>query len=166
MVTPFEEAAVQAAVDVEKTRLSALESAGAKFKRIARELCTIAFSDLGDYLAVSDGGEISAIPFSEIAPRKRKALKKIKEHTQIKESADGTSIFKDSRVEFELYDKLDALKYLCKLRGDEPAQKQEHRFPDGVPVVPLTEEKQAELERMKVVLKKKSISEGIPEGDR
>jgi hypothetical protein len=115
------ESALQAAEDVAKTRLHALEVAGARFNKIAHELCTIAFSDIRDYIKIADGGEIQAIPLDQMVRRKSRAIKKIKEHTQIKESADGSAIFKDSRVEYELYDKLDALKYLCKLRGDEPA---------------------------------------------
>ena len=143
------ESAIQAAGDVAVTRLSALESAGAHFKKIARELCTIAFSDIRDYIKIAEGGEIQAIPLDQIVRRKSRAIKKIKEHTQIKESNDGTSIFKDSRIEYELYDKLDALKYLCKLRGDEPAQRQEHSGPNGTPLFPVTEEERAVIDAFK-----------------
>ncbi len=119
--TSLADSAIQAAEDIAKTRLAALESAGAHFQKIAKEICIIAFSDIRDYVSVAEGGEIQAIPLNQMVRKKSKAIKKIKEHTQIKESADGQSIFKDSRIEYELYDKMDALKYLCKLRGDEPA---------------------------------------------
>lgn len=131
-ITPEEGKA--AAEKAERTVRELCESAGATFKKIAKELCTVAFSDLRDYITVAEGGEIQAIPLNEIVKRKSRALRKIKEHTQIKESADGSAILKDSRVEYELYDKLDALKYLCRLRGDEPAQRMEVGGKNGGPI--------------------------------
>jgi hypothetical protein len=98
----------------------------APFKKIAEHLSTVAFSSIDDYMSVAEGGEISAIPFDSIKKKKLRAIKKVKENTKITESDDGTRIYKDSRIEYELYDKLDALKYLVKLRRDEPAEKQEH----------------------------------------
>lgn len=112
--------------EIVNCRVAAIEKAGGTFAKIARELAAIAFSDIADYVTVAEGGELSAIPLQTISRRKRKAIRKIKENTKITESSDGTRLFKDSRVEYELYDKLDALKYLCKLRGDE-VQKVEHQ---------------------------------------
>lgn len=106
-------------------RVAAIEKAGGTFAKIARELCSIAFSDEADYVTVAEGGEIQAIPLQNISKRKRAAIQAIEEHTKITESSDGSRIFKDSRIKYRLYDKLDALKYLCKLRGDE-VQKVEH----------------------------------------
>lgn len=125
MATPAVEAAREVGAEIISDRVAAIEKAGGTFPRIARELCSIAFSDIADYVTVAEGGELSAIPLQTISPRKRKAIRKIKENTKITESSDGTRLFKDSRVEYELYDKLDALKYLCRLRGDE-VEKVEH----------------------------------------
>jgi hypothetical protein len=100
-------------------RTLAIEKAGGTFVKIARELCSIAFSDIADYVTVAEGGELYAIPLQSIKAKKRRAIKKIKENTKITESKDGEKIWKDSHVEYELYDKMDALKYLCKLRGEE-----------------------------------------------
>ena len=105
-------------------RVLAIEKAGGTITRIARELCGIAFSDMADYMTVADGGEMAAVPLHGISKKKRSAIRKIRENTRITESSDGARIFKDSKVEYELYDKMEALKYLCKLRGDEIDKKQ------------------------------------------
>lgn len=139
----------QASQDVARARILTLEKSGATFKRIADELSAIAFSRIDDYMTVAPGGEITAIPFDEIkgkrgGKRKMAALKKVKEHSRITESADGEKIWKDSRIEFELYDKLEALQYLCRLRGDEPAKELKHSGSIDLGR-PLTDEERAAL---------------------
>lgn len=135
-------------------RVAAIEKAGGTFPKIARELCGIAFSDISDYLTVAEGGEIQAIPLENISPKKRKALKKIREKTVISESKDGEKIYKDSRVEFELYDKLDALKYLCRLRGDEV---QKVDVMGGLVVYKPTEDEVLELREIAIERARKAI---------
>jgi hypothetical protein len=115
-------------------RLAEMEKAGAKFPRLIKELAAIAFSDIADYVEVSDDGSLTAIPTASIKPAKRKAIKKIKEHTRITESAGGEKIWKDSRIEYELYDKLSAITTLLKLRNDFPAEKIEHTGREGGPI--------------------------------
>ena len=110
--------------DIINCRVAAIEKAGGTLPKIARELTAIAFSDIANYVTVAEGGELQPVELQTIPVKKRKAIKKIKENTRITESKDG-AVFKDSRVEYELYDKLDALKYLCRLRGDE-VQKIDH----------------------------------------
>ena len=124
--TKYAKAAKEAAEDVATARLSALEAAGATFKKIAAEFCSTAFSRIDDFVTVAEGGEIQAIPFNHIKRKKLAAIKKVREKSVITESKDGAQVYKTSQVEYELYDKMDALKYLCKLRGDEPAEKMEH----------------------------------------
>lgn len=133
-VTPYQEAAIQAGADVQAIRLKALEKAGITFVKLINEFKSIAFSNIKDYVTVAEGGELQAIALDTIPTRKLKAVKKIKEKTNIAESKDGETIFKRSTVEYELYDKMDALKYLCKLRGDEPAAKTELTGPNGQPI--------------------------------
>ena len=115
-------------------RIIELEKAGAKFPRLIKELAAIAFSDIADYVDVSDDGSLTAISTASIKPAKRKAIKKIKEHTRITESADGEKIWKDSRIEYELHDKLSAITTLLKLRNDFPAEKIEHTGREGGPI--------------------------------
>lgn len=125
--------AAEAAESVRKEHDAILDNL-APFKKIAQHLSSIAFSSIDDYMSVAEGGEIQAIPFDNIKKKKLTAIRKVKEQTKITESDDGTRLYKDSRIEYELYDKLDALKYLVKLRGDEPAEKLEHTGAQGGPI--------------------------------
>ena len=115
-------------------RRAEIEKAGAKLPRLIKELISIAFSDIADYVTISDDGSLTCRPTASIKPAKRKAIKKIKEHTRITESADGEKIWKDSRIEYELYDKLSAITTLLKLRDDFPADRQEITGLDGGPI--------------------------------
>lgn len=108
---------------VDAMRLEAIEDAGGTFQALARELVAIATSRIDDYVEIAEGGELQAIALDNIDPNKIPAIKKVREKTNIVEKGDA--IFKRSQVEYELYDKLDAIKYLCKLRNDEPATKHE-----------------------------------------
>ena len=110
---------------ITEKRIAALEKAGAKLPRLIKELISIAFSDIADYVTVSEDGSLTCNPTDTIKQAKRKAIKKIKEHTRITESADGEKIWKDSRIEYELYDKLSAITTLLKLRDDFPADRME-----------------------------------------
>jgi hypothetical protein len=107
-------------------RLVLLEKAGITFERISHELAAMAFSNIEDYVEVAEGGEVQAIPLSDVGTDKLKAVKKIREKTNIAESKDGETIFKRSELEYELYDKADALKYCVKLLGEEPAEQINH----------------------------------------
>ncbi len=124
-VSLYQEAANLAGADVQAIRLKALDKAGITFKKIINEFKAIGFSNIKDYVTVAEGGELQAISLDVIPDKKLKAVKKIKEKTNIAESKDGETIFKRSTVEYELYDKVEVLKYCCRLRGDEPAEKKE-----------------------------------------
>jgi hypothetical protein len=106
----------------------------APFKKIVEHLAAIGFSSIDDYMSVTEGGEITAIAFDDIKKKKLLAIKKVKEKTTISESKDGEVIYKNSQIEYELYDKPGSLQYLIKLRGDEPAEKHEHTGPEGGPI--------------------------------
>lgn len=110
---------------ITEKRIAALEKAGAKLPRLIKELVSIAFSDIADYVTISEDGSLICNPTDSITRPKRKAIKKIKEHTRITESADGEKIWKDSRIEYELHDKLSAIKLLLTLRDDFPAERVE-----------------------------------------
>ena len=139
MRTPGELAA-QAGEEVYAQRIVDLEAAGARFKRLVQEEVAIALSNIQDFVEVAEGGELSFIPFSEIPKKKLKAIKKIKETTRITESKDGQQLFKESKVELELWDKPGMLANLHKLRGDYPADKHEHDIPANSNLAALLEE--------------------------
>jgi hypothetical protein len=48
-----------------------------------------------------------------------------------------------------------------KLRGDYPSEKHHHTFDAGVPIVPLTEDQQLELEAIKELKKREKMKEGL-----
>jgi hypothetical protein len=123
-----------AAESIVAKRMQDMEKAGARFPRLVRELVSIAFSDIANYVTVDVDGSLVCKPTQKITKPKRAAIKKIKEHTRITESADGEKLYKDSRVEYELHDKLSAINTLLKLRGDFPAEKHEHTGADGGPI--------------------------------
>ncbi len=106
--------------------LDELVSAGATPKKIAIHFSSIAFSDIANYVHIDEGGAIHAIPLKQISKQKRFAIKKVKNHATIKETKEGDQVWKDSRIEYELYDKLEALKYISKVMGLEPAERQNH----------------------------------------
>ena len=123
---PMDQNAGQAAADAARNSwIAVIEKNGGKQNAIARELCAIAFARIDDFVTISEGGEVQAIPLDKIPQKKLAAVKKIKEHTRITESADGEKIWKESHVEYELHDKQAALRHLVELRGDKPADKHE-----------------------------------------
>lgn len=120
----------EAAADTDESRRAALSSAFARWNitldKLIQEYATIAFSDIKNYVQVDEGGSLQAIPLENIKPKKAtKAVKKIKETTRITEKDDGSILFKESKIEYELYDKLNALDKLIELGDFEPAQRQE-----------------------------------------
>ncbi len=60
-------------------------------------------------------------PLQEIG-KKSSAIRKIKETTKITESKDGSQVFKESHVEYELYDAKGAQEFLMEMRGMRPAE--------------------------------------------
>jgi hypothetical protein len=124
-MTDNAKAALEARRQIDEERLKVLKASGVTFKKVVNELAAVAFANIQDFVKVAEGGEIQGIAFDTIPKKKLKAVKKIKEYTRITESADGEKIWKDSRIEYKLYDKVDVLKYLVKLLGEEPADKHE-----------------------------------------
>jgi len=110
-----------AEIAISETRRD-MEKAGFSILKLAKELKIIAFSDIADHCTIDEGGALQMKSLQEIG-KKSKAIKKVKENTKITESKDGERLFKDSRVEYELYDKLDAIKLAASLMGMEAPQK-------------------------------------------
>jgi hypothetical protein len=127
--------ASEAAESVRKDHDAILDKI-APFEKLAKELALIAFSDIQHYMTVAEGGEVQAIPLDSIKGKKTRAIKRIKEKTTIAESKDGETIYKNSQLEYELYDKPAALWRLIELRGDKPAEKQEISYTDHIQYSP------------------------------
>lgn len=111
------------AESISERRLAELEKCGAKLPRLVKELVAIALSDIADYVTISDDGSLQCNPTDAIKKGPRAAIKSIKEHTRITEAANGEKIWKDSKTEYVLHDKLSAINTLLKLRNDFPAEK-------------------------------------------
>jgi hypothetical protein len=105
--------------------IQAMKRQGHSFDKLAKELALIAYSDIADYMTVSEGGAIEAVPLKGLSRNKSRAVKKIKEKTIIKESADGSAIYKDSTLEYELYDKMKAIEFSAVLMGMKEPDKHE-----------------------------------------
>lgn len=112
-----------AEIAISQTRKD-MEAAGFTPLKIAKELKIIAFSDIKNHVVIDDGGAIQAVPLEKMGQKSR-AVKKVKETTKITESRDGAVLMKDSRIEYELYDKLEALKFAAALLGMQVPQKHE-----------------------------------------
>jgi hypothetical protein len=135
-MTKGEKAGRESRDELFNERRSEIEKAGGTLRKLAKELVLIAFSDITDYIEVAQGGEVRAIAFDNIKKHKTRVIKKIREKRRILNTrGDGEDTILESTFELELYDKLDALKYLCKLRGDEPANKHELTGKDGGPIL-------------------------------
>lgn len=138
---PLDPIAGQAAHDdVIAERRRQLKAAGVTIPKLFKELSLIAFSDQQDYLEIAEGGEIRAIPFDRMGKyygiNKSRAIRKIREKRRILSTPEQDTIL-DATLEYELYDKESALRYLCKLAELEPAQKNEHTGKDGAPLIPV-----------------------------
>jgi hypothetical protein len=119
--TPLE-IGTEATDTIQSRTLAGMAEAGHTPLKIAQELAIIAYSDIKNHVTINEGGDMQAIRLEHMGDSSR-AVKKIKEQTKITESTDGTRLFKDSRIEYELYDKLDALKFAAALMGMVPNNK-------------------------------------------
>jgi phage terminase small subunit len=83
-----------------------------------RELAIIGFSDLKDYLDISeDTGAIRAKAFKEMPEGTSRALEAIEENRAIKENSDGGSTTVYDKIKFKMHDKLGALEKIGKSLG-------------------------------------------------
>ena len=101
---------IQAGEEAKCETLTSFRNNGFTDRKIAKELALIAFSDIQDYVTVDEGGSLQVLPLSDLKKHKSRAIKKIKEKATIKESNDGKSTVRYSSLEFELHDKLEAIK--------------------------------------------------------
>jgi len=101
----------------------ALQRAGFSRDKIARELFKIAFSDIQDYVKVDENGKILALPLNTLKKGSSGAIKKVREKSKTL-GADGLIL--ENILEFELYDKLDALKTVAAMLGMEKPKEVKH----------------------------------------
>ena len=129
----------EASQDAFHQRLADFKKCGITFQKIAEELKIIAFSDIVNYLHVDESGSTKAKSLDTLKPKaSSRAIKKIREKRRIMETKGGQGeIILEDTFEFELYDKLDALKFLAGAIGITTTQKHEVTGKDGAPLTPL-----------------------------
>ena len=128
----------EASQDAFHQRLAEFKKCGITFQKIAEELKIIAFSDIINYLHIDESGSIKARSLNTLKPKaSSRAIKKIREKRRIMETKGGQGeIIQEDTFEFELYDKLDALKFLAGAIGMTATQKHEITGKDGAPLSP------------------------------
>jgi predicted metal-dependent peptidase len=94
-----------------------LDKAGLTDEAIFKELALMGLSDIADYLTIDEGGALQAKTFEKMEKGKSRAVKKVREKTTITENKDGSHIFKNSQVEYELHDKIEPLKIAIAIKG-------------------------------------------------
>ena len=89
--------------------------------------------------------------------------RKLKEELEAKETKTfqykGDVIESKERVTWEIRQR--ARQDAHKLRGDYPSEKHHVTFENGVPIVPLNEDQQLELEAIKELKKRERMKEGL-----
>jgi phage terminase small subunit len=94
-------------------------------ERILNELALMAFEDMGEYAEVLDGGVVKVKPFAELPQGATRAVKKLKEKRSLRADTEGegNEVILDVAMEFELHDKISALKEISELQGYYPNKK-------------------------------------------
>ena len=126
MKLPTDEQKKQIHDDIFKKTEKALQRAGFSRDKIARELVKIAFSDIQDYLQIDEQGSVKALSIDAMKSGSTKAIKKIREKRRILNTKDENNIILEDVFEFELYDKLDALKTVAAMLGMEKPKEVKH----------------------------------------
>lgn len=131
-------ASLEAADSLETSRRSAVSDAFKKahvsLDKIVQEEALIGFADMKAFMSIDDEGNIAARPLDRLKPKKiSKVIKKIRISTRTNTSKDGDT-YTDTHVDFELYDKQEALKTLIKLGDYNPSEKHELAGKDGGPI--------------------------------
>lgn len=84
---------------------------------VVRLLWKMAELDLADYIEVAEGGEVQAIAFDRLPEGATKLISKIKEKRTITENKDGSKIYEQNNLEYELPEKTKCLELLGRHYG-------------------------------------------------
>jgi phage terminase small subunit len=119
----FNKTEIRAQIDARLA--STLDRYAVTSERIMRELALIAFGNIGDFIAVQDGGS-AIVDFGTATPEQMASLKSI-------ETIDGAAAGV-RKVKIRMSDKRQALMDLAKIARMLPADRQEHSGPGGGPI--------------------------------
>jgi len=121
---PTREQEEQIVADVFADTRKAFEKAGFTAEKIAEELALIGFADMADFVQVDEQGSVKPLSFDELKKNKSRIIKKIKEKRRIL-NGDGEDTILEDTFEFELHDKLSALKEAILIMGFKAPEKVE-----------------------------------------
>ena len=121
---PTREQEEQIVADVFADTRKAFEKAGFTAEKIAEELALIGFADMADFVQVDEQGSVKPLSFDELKKNKSRIIKKIREKRRILDSEGEDTILEDT-FEFELHDKLSALKEAILILGLKAPEKLE-----------------------------------------
>jgi hypothetical protein len=121
---PTREQEEQIVVDVFADTRKAFEKAGFTAEKIAEELALIGFADMADFVQVDEQGSVKPLSFDELKKNKSRIIKKIREKRRII-NGDGEDTILEDTFEFELHDKLNALKEAILILGLKAPEKLE-----------------------------------------
>ena len=113
---PTREQEEQIVADVFADTRKAFEKAGFTAEKIAEELALIGFADMADFVQVDEQGSVKPLSFDELKKNKSRIIKKIREKRRILDS-EGEDVILEDTFEFELHDKLSALKEAILILG-------------------------------------------------
>ena len=113
---PTREQEEQIVADVFADTRKAFEKAGFTAEKIAEELALIGFADMADFVQVDEQGSVKPLSFDELKKNKSRIIKKIREKRRILNGEGEDTILEDT-FEFELHDKLNALKEAILILG-------------------------------------------------
>jgi hypothetical protein len=121
---PTREQEEQIVADVFAETKKAFEKAGFTAEKIAEELALIGFADMADFVQVDEQGSVKPLSFDELKKNKSRIIKKIREKRRII-NGDGEDTILEDTFEFELHDKLNALKEAILILGLKAPEKLE-----------------------------------------
>jgi hypothetical protein len=84
---------------------------------VVKALWEMAELDIAYFMAVDDGGAVTAVPLDQIPPEKRKYINKIKGKRTIRESADGGQMSMQDETEYTIPEKKGTYELLARHYG-------------------------------------------------
>ncbi len=95
--------------------------------KLAKEIALIAFSDMKNYVKVDEQGMVTAISLEELKAGCSRVIKKIRQRSKIiPAKGEEPRDVLEAVIEFELWDKEEALRLGAEYSGYKPAAKMEH----------------------------------------
>ncbi len=118
---------------MDETRKLVERKCGVGGKKVVSIAHDVLMVNMADYVDVDDYGVVTPKSFRDLSRKKTKLIKKIRERRVIKSTPEGDQIM-ESTLDFELYNFMEAAKFLSDLAGWKAAEKHEvtHRHEEAL----------------------------------